>query len=159
MPPMIRVLFVCLGNICRSPMAEAVFQHMVEQEGLSDTIEVDSVGIGAWHVGEPAHRGTRDILRRHGIACTSRARQVTSSDLKSADYVVAMDAENVADLRRLDRQGILEGKLYRLLDFAPGSRTRDVPDPYYEGNFEEVYELVSAGCRGLLDHIRKQHEL
>lgn len=156
---MIQVLFVCLGNICRSPMAEAVFQQQVKEAGLTRKIAVDSAGTGRWHVGEQAHRGTRDVLRRHGIPYQGRARQVMPSDLQQADYVIAMDSSNVNDLLAMDRQGVLDGKLYRLLDFAPPGSPRDVPDPYYEGNFDYVYELVESSSRKLLDHIRAERNL
>ncbi|MCB0253846.1 MAG: low molecular weight phosphotyrosine protein phosphatase [Anaerolineae bacterium] len=156
---MIRVLFVCLGNICRSPMAEAVFQEYVDEAGLTDAFEVDSAGTGSWHVGEPAHRGTLTVLRRHGIAYDGRARQVQPTDLAHYDYVIALAGENARDLRRLDRSGVLDGKLYQLMDFTPPGYPRDVPDPYYNGRFDEVYDLVDAGAAGLLDHIRAEHEL
>lgn len=154
----LRVLFVCLGNICRSPMAEAVFQRQVDSAGLADRFEIDSAGTGGWHAGEPAHRGTQAVLRRNGIAYTGRARQVQPADLQRFDYVIAMDQENVADLRRLDRAGALDGKLHRLLDFAPGG-LRDVPDPYYTGQFDLVYELVNAGAAGLLEFVRAERGL
>ncbi|MDX1662253.1 MAG: low molecular weight protein-tyrosine-phosphatase [Candidatus Promineifilaceae bacterium] len=153
---MIRVNFVCLGNICRSPMAEAVFRRMVEEAGLEDQIAVDSAGTGAWHVGEPAHRGTRDILRQRGIIYQGRARQVSQNDMHQDSYIIAMDASNVRDLQR--RFGA-HPNLYRLLDFAPGRHEEDVPDPYYSGNFDEVYELVEEGCRGLLEMIREEKGL
>ncbi len=137
-------------------MAEAVFAQMVEQAGLVDQIVVDSVGTGDWHEGEPAHPGTLAILRQHNIPYNGRARQVTLNDLREADYVVAMDGGNVSDLEALDHGGILDGKLHLLLDFAPQQEVRFVPDPYYAGNFDEVYRLVTIGCRGLLDHIREQ---
>jgi protein-tyrosine phosphatase len=155
----IRVLFVCLGNICRSPMAEGIFQHLVNQAGLSDQIEIDSTGTHTWRVGGRAHRGTRNVLRRHNITYNGRARQVTPADLCEADYVVVMDADNVYDLRRLDRRVDLEGKLHMLLDFAPPGSPREVPDPYFDGAFEYVYDLIEVGCRGLLDHIRTEHGL
>jgi len=156
---MINVLFVCLGNICRSPMAEAVFAQMVEQAGLADQIAIDSVGTGDWHEGEPAHSGTLVILRQHNIPYNGRARQVQLRDLREADYVVAMDGGNVSDLESLDQDGVLHGKLHLLLDFAPQQEVRFVPDPYYAGNFPEVYRLVDMGCRGLLDYIRQEHNL
>lgn len=151
---MIRVLFVCLGNICRSPMAEGVFRHLVQQAGLSDWFEIESGATGSWHVGERPHRGTLRELRHHGIDLAGkRAHQVSQRDLAAADYVIGMDRSNLRSLRRYMPQVQLDGKLHLLLDFAEGVDTRDVPDPYYEGNFDRVYELVEAGCRGLLDHI------
>ena len=151
----VNVLFVCMGNICRSPMAEAVFRDLVRKEGLADRFEIASAGTGDWHVGEPPHHGTRETLKRHGIAPDGLvAKHVSQALLDRADYVVAMDDENVADLRswRVDRQ-----KVSRLLDYAPDGEMRDVPDPYYDGRFELVYQLVSLGSAGLLQLIREQH--
>ncbi|RME73289.1 MAG: low molecular weight phosphotyrosine protein phosphatase [Chloroflexi bacterium] len=154
---MIKVLFVCMGNICRSPMAEAVFRHLVEEAGLSDHFDIDSAGTISYHAGEPAHPGTQRVLAAHGIRCDSVARKVTPSDLREADYIIALDAENYRDLQAMAGRQNLDGRLHRLLDFAAGVPVRDVPDPYYRDNFEEVYRLVEAGCRGLLDHIRQVH--
>lgn len=155
----VHVLFVCLGNICRSPMAEAVFRHHVVAAGLAERISISSAGTGDWHIGEPAHRGTLDVLRRAGITHDGRARQVLRDDLSAADYVVAMASDNAAALLRLDRSGVLDEKLTLLLDEAPHTGVRDVPDPYYEDNFDVVYSLVDAGCRALLDRIRREHSL
>ena len=153
---MVNVLFVCLGNICRSPMAEAVFQQLVNEAGLADKILVDSAGTGAWHVGEAAHVGTRRVLAQHGITYTGRARQVNAQDLSSSTYLIAMDSENISDLRH--RFGD-HPRLYRLLDFATETTERDVPDPYYSGGFDYVYGLVVDGCRGLLATIRAKEGL
>ncbi len=119
----VRVLFVCLGNICRSPMAEAIFRRMVEEAGLTGCIEVDSAGTSAYHVGEPAHPGTRRVLAHHGIQYSGRARQVNGSDA-SGDmvYLIAMDGENVEALRQ--RFGDLP-HLHRLLDIADHTAVRE----------------------------------
>ncbi len=151
----IHVLFVCMGNICRSPMAEAVFRDLAKQQKLTDRLEIVSAGTGDWHAGEPPHRGTRETLKRHGIELNGLiAKQVSQAMLDHADYVVAMDYENLADLRawHIDRK-----KLSRLLDYALDVEVRDVPDPYYDGRFELVYTLVSRGAEGLLQQIREAH--
>jgi protein-tyrosine phosphatase len=140
-------------------MAEGVFQHLVGEAGLSEEILVDSAGTGHWHVGEPAHSGTRAVLQRHGIELNRRARQIEPPEVAEVDYLVAMDSSNYADLRRLDGSAYQEGRLHLLLDFAPSDSPTDVPDPYYENNFERVYELVEAGCQGLLEHIRSEQGL
>ncbi|GAB6933117.1 low molecular weight protein-tyrosine-phosphatase [Calditerricola satsumensis] len=160
---MIRVLFVCLGNICRSPMAEAVFRHMVKEAGLDGVVEVDSAGTGHWHVGEPPHEGTRRILEQKGIDWRGiRARQVAPVDAERFDYIVAMDAENQGEVVRMLGLHRPDGKkrpqVFRLLELVPDAPTADVPDPYYTGNFDEVYELIRAGCAALLERIRRDLE-
>jgi protein-tyrosine phosphatase len=140
-------------------MAEAVFQHLVDRAGLTKQIEVDSAGTTNWNAGRPAHCGTRDTLQRRGIAYDGRACQVTLADLYESDYVIAMDADNVYDLRQMTGRGVLEDKLHLLLNFAPPGTLDEVPDPIYDGRFEQVYELVEAGCLGLLDYIREEHGL
>ena len=153
----INVLFVCLGNICRSPMAEAVFSQMVEEAGLTDRINVDSAGTGTWHIGERACSGTRQILARHGYKYNGRARQVTEADMSDPDgLIIVMSTENSRDLR--SRFGD-HPRQYKLLDFAENSEESDVPDPYYEGNFDYVYELVEDGCRGLLKSIQRSENV
>jgi protein-tyrosine phosphatase len=154
----VRVLFVCLGNICRSPMAEAVFRHLVDEAGLSDQITVDSAGTGSWHVGERAHHGTLDILHAHGIEYDGRARQITRADFAQFDYILAMDSENLADLREMMPDNT-QVTVRRFLEFADNVPRRDVPDPYFDGRFEEVYDLVRQGAAGLLAHIRAEKGL
>lgn len=152
-----KVLFVCLGNICRSPMAEGVFQRLVHEAGLGDQIVVDSAGTGAWHVGEKAHVGTRRVLEGHGVVgYNGRSRQITPRDMQNSDYIIVMDAQNLHDIRA--RFGN-HPHLARLLDFASHTREQDVPDPYYTDNFEYVYQLVSDGCRGLLETIRQREQI
>lgn len=156
---MIKVLFVCLGNICRSPMAEAIFRDLVKKEGLVDQIEVDSAGTGDWHIGRPPHEGTQKILTKNNISFEGmKARQVIANDLENFDYIIAMDSSNIGNLNKIFMNE-KTGKVQRLLDLVDGSKILDVPDPYYTGNFDEVYELVSNGCQRLLDVIKKENLL
>jgi protein-tyrosine phosphatase len=149
----IHVVFVCEGNICRSPMAQGVFTDMVERAGLAGHITVDSVGTSRWHAGESPHRGTRKVLRQHGITLDHSARQISRRDVRDADYLIAMDRGNLSGVWRMNPNG---ARIGLLLDYASGVDETEVPDPYYAGGFDRVYELVEAGCRGLLDHIRRQ---
>ncbi|MDQ7025817.1 MAG: low molecular weight protein-tyrosine-phosphatase [Anaerolineae bacterium] len=158
---MIKVLFVCLGNICRSPMADAIFQQQVKEAGLGTKIMVDSAGTGSWHVGEKAHQGTRAVLKKNNIPYNGRARQLTQRDLSDFDYILAMDESNLANIQQM-AGGESDGEIALFLDYANAaglSHVKVVPDPYYDGRFNSVYELVETGSRALLDHIRKEHNL
>lgn len=148
---MIRVLFVCLGNICRSPMAEAVMRDMLAKRGLSSEIKVDSAGTASYHIGEPPHRGTKAKLQQYNIS-TARmsARQLKRKDGEDFDYIVCMDSSNVENARELLGEAAAE-KIIRFLDLTP--HQKDVPDPWYTTNFQETYELCVEGCEALLAHI------
>ena len=156
---MIKVLFVCLGNICRSPTAEGVFRALVEREGLSDRISVDSAGVGSWHIGQPPDRRAQGAAKLRGIDLSSqRGRQVKRQDFNRFDYVIAMDSENHRDLKSLCPLGE-EDRLHMFLQFAPHLGRADVPDPYYggDGGFDVVLDLIEAASAGLLDDIRAKH--
>ena len=147
-----RVLFVCLGNICRSPLAEGVFQHLVEEAGVSDEFEIDSAGTGSWHVGEHPDTRATAVAEAHGVTLASRARQVTCKDLDQFDYVIAMDRENVRNLERMAESSGTDVEIHLLREFDPERHGDEVPDPYYGGTsgFEEVFQIVSRSCQALL---------
>lgn len=151
----VSVLFVCLGNICRSPMAEAVLRHKINDRGLSQKIVVDSAGTGDWHIGKPPHEGTLQILDLNGIGYEGvRARLVDSGDFDKFDYIVCMDKSNGSNVRKLP--GGEEAELLYFMDLLPDEELREVPDPYFTGNFEQVYDLMNAGCTVLLDNIIRE---
>ena len=153
---MTSVLFVCLGNICRSPMAEAIFRDLVKKEGLEDKIKIDSAGTGDWHIGHPPHKGTREILRKYNVSDEGiLARQIESGDLDQFDYIIGMDDQNILNIEKLGEIPT-HIKVRRLMDFVEDSPKKEVPDPYYTGNFDETYELVTAGCSQLLKEIKKE---
>lgn len=156
---MVKILFVCLGNICRSPMAEAIMKHLIIKEGLEKKIDVDSAGTGDWHVGKQPHEGTRNILDQYNISYKGqKARQLRKEDLAAYDYIIGMDTENIGNIRRL--AGFQpSGKIQRLLDYIEDFPIADVPDPYYTGNFEDVYEMVRKSCENLLKEIKIEHNL
>lgn len=154
---MIRVNFVCLGNICRSPMAEAVMRQLILNEGLERQIEVDSSGTSNWHIGKGPHEGTLNILQQNTISTEGMfARQYEASDLENFDYIVAMDESNQENLLTMSG-GQASPKVFRLLDLVEESSIEDVPDPYYTGDFDETYDLVTRGCQALLERIKKEH--
>lgn len=155
---MAKVLFVCMGNICRSPTAEGVFRHKVEQANLHDHISIDSAGTHAYHVGNPPDNRAQETARKRNIDLSKqRARRVSSDDFVNFDYVIAMDESNKEDLLAICPEGY-EHRVHLFLDFANCSET-EVPDPYYgQGRgFEIVFNLVENASEGLLKHIRDGH--
>jgi protein-tyrosine phosphatase len=158
----LRILFVCLGNICRSPLAEGVFDHLVREAGLSKRFYIDSAGTAAYHVGDPPDHRTCAVARERGIELRSRGRQVLKADLQQFDYIIAMDSDNRAGIERLAARGTAHAEIRQLREFdAEAEGDLDVPDPYYGGarGFENVHDIVERSCRALLDHLRTKHNL
>jgi len=156
----IRVCFVCLGNICRSPTAEGVFRHLVTEAGLASAFEVDSAGTAGYHSGSAPDHRARAAGKRAGITVGGRARQFQREDFARFDYVIAMDLANLADLRRLGADRANAVRLLRSFDPA-AAKDAPVPDPYYgdDHGFDEVLELCRTACARLLQEIRKEHQL
>lgn len=152
-PERISVLFVCLGNICRSPLAEGVFRDLVEKNGVSDRFDIESAGTGGWHVGEPPDSRANLVAASHGVVLESRARQVVETDLHRFDWVIAMDRDNLSALQSMAVGS--DTQLHLLREFDPSGGGDEVPDPYYGGasGFQTVYEMIRRSCEGLLDHI------
>ncbi|MFC4401529.1 low molecular weight protein-tyrosine-phosphatase [Gracilibacillus xinjiangensis] len=153
---MIKVLFVCLGNICRSPMAEAVFRKIVQENGMEDQFYIDSAGMGDWHIGKPPHRGTQKKLNEMNISYEGqKARQIILNDLDTFDYIIAMDEQNMNDLTNLGKHSE-NVVVKKLMDFVADAKEKDVPDPYFTKNFDYTYELVREGCEHLYSFIQQQ---
>lgn len=152
---MASVLFVCLGNICRSPTAEGVFRHLVAEAGLSQSIRTDSSGMGSWHVGNPPDERAQAAARRRGIEIGDlRARQTRPADFNTFDYIIAMDCQNMADLQALCPPGYGD-RLHMMLDFATDISEAEVPDPYFDDSgFDTVLDLIENASHGLLEHIK-----
>jgi protein-tyrosine phosphatase len=152
-----RILFVCLGNICRSPTAEGVMRRLVEQRGLADRFELESAGTGEWHVGEPPDARAAEAARRRGIELNGTARQVTVADFEHYELILAMDGSNLHALRQLAPDEASRAKVRMMREFDPASDPLDldVPDPYHggKGGFDHVLDLLQAACEGLLAQI------
>jgi protein-tyrosine phosphatase len=158
----VAVSFVCMGNICRSPTAEAVMRHLVRDARLAERITVDSAGTGAWHVGEERDRRSRAVASQRGMPITGEARQFQRDDFARFDLVLALDEDNLRDLKRLAPNDAARAKIHLLRSFEPGAAPgSEVPDPYYGGpeGFERVFDICLAACRGLLAHLRAQYQL
>jgi protein-tyrosine phosphatase len=154
-----RILFVCMGNICRSPTAEGVVRHIVERERLGDAIEVESAGTGGWHVGDPPDRRSTAAAAKRGIELSGAARQFRAQDFDDFDLILAMDEENRRNILRLAGDDEQRAKVRMFREFDPASRGNDnldVPDPYYGGEdgFDHVLDLVEAAAEGLVTEAR-----
>lgn len=154
---MIKILFICHGNICRSPMAEFVMKDLIKKAGLTQEFEIASAATSTEEIGSPVHPGTRNKLKQYGISTAGKyAVQLKKSDYENYDYIVGMDSQNIRNMLRI-LNGDPQGKICRLLDFAinPG----DIADPWYTGNFDKTYTDVLEGCQSMLSKIKSRHSL
>jgi protein-tyrosine phosphatase len=157
----VKLLFVCMGNICRSPTAEAVMRALVAEEGLDGRIEIDSAGTGAWHVGDPPDPRSTAAARARGIVVEGAARQVTAADFEAYDLLLAADGQNAAALRAAAPDDDAAARVRLLREFDPAAVAAaelEVPDPYHGGarGFDDVIDMVDAACRGLLERLRAE---
>jgi len=154
----IKILFVCLGNICRSPLAESVFRHLARERRVEQLFEVDSAGTSGYHAGSPPDRRSAATALTRGVRVTGSSRQLTASDLRRFDYVVAMDSDNLAEVEALHAAAHGTARVHRLREWDPEPDAPDVPDPYYGGprGFEDVHDIVERSCAALLDHLLRE---
>lgn len=155
-----KICFVCLGNICRSPTAEGIFQYLVAERGLQSYFEIDSAGTSAYHIGETANSKSQHVANRHGVKLHSRARQFDYSDLEYYDLILAMDRENLRNVQNMDRKNQFSEKISLIRSYDPQPDNSDVPDPYYGGmqGFENVFQVLKQSCEALLDELEQQIE-
>lgn len=154
-----KLLFVCLGNICRSPSAENIMNHLIDQAGLSDQIYCDSAGTSSYHIGSPPDRRmSAAATAKLGIKLRGQARQFQRSDFQEFDLILAMDQENYHNILAVDRSGEYDHKVRLMCDFCSQHSLKEVPDPYYGGSegFNQVIDLLMDACTGLLDYVKSQ---
>lgn len=152
-----KICFVCLGNICRSPTAEGVFQHLVNERGLESYFNVDSAGTSAYHIGEPANSKSQWVASQQGVQLKSKARRFESEDLDEFDLILAMDHENLRNIKHLDGNDTHSNKIKLLREFDPHPEDRAVPDPYYGGmdGFQRVFDVIKRSSEALLDELEE----
>ncbi|MFV1882953.1 MAG: low molecular weight protein-tyrosine-phosphatase [Balneola sp.] len=151
-----RLVFVCLGNICRSPTAEGIFIYKVKEAGLQSYFYIDSAGTAAYHTGEGADRRSQETANVHGVHLPSIARRFEYADLEEFDLILAMDSSNLTNINQLDRRERFTDKVKLLREFDPKPGNKEVPDPYYGGQrgFENVFEMVDRSCQAILDELK-----
>ena len=153
-----RILFVCLGNICRSPLAESVFRHLARERGVEDRFEIDSAGTSGYHAGSPPDARSVATARTRGIEVTGYSRRLSTQDLESFDYLIAMDEENRDNIARLQARAGGAARVHLLREWDPQRDEPGVPDPYYGGarGFERVQDIVERSCAALLEHLLEE---
>ncbi len=158
---MVKVLFVCLGNICRSPLAEAVFNKLIAEKGLTRHISCDSAGTSDYHIGEPPDRRTLDMVGQYKLHLDHRGRQFSIQDFTDFDYIITMDRRNREDVKALMNHHTHSPKVFLMRNFDDRQEEPDVPDPYWSGKegFEHVYQILQRSCQKLLAHIVREHKL
>ncbi|MGH7481816.1 MAG: low molecular weight protein-tyrosine-phosphatase [Longimicrobiales bacterium] len=159
-PKSVTILFVCLGNICRSPLAENVSRALARDAGVADRLEIDSAGTSGWHIGEPPDARAAEEARRRGVELEGSSRRLDADDLDRFDYIIVMDEQNLSDVRALATLAPTSAEIRMLREFDPeADGPTDVPDPYFGGErgFADVHDIVERSCRGLLEHVREVH--
>ncbi len=159
---MIKVLFVCLGNICRSPLAEAIFNQKIKELGLEGKFQSDSAGTSDYHIGELPDERTLNCASKYGLEVNHRGRQVNRTDFRDFDYIIAMDDSNVKNLNLMKERFRFQSKEIHLMrNFVNNSQGMAVPDPYYGGEegFEEIYRILDEAIDGFLDHVKVTHQI
>jgi len=159
---MINVLFVCLGNICRSPMAEAVFNGLLKEQHLQNQIQCDSAGTSDYHIGEAPDKRTMEVVLLKKLALAHKGRQFSADDFEAYNYIIAMDEDNKKNILRLESSATQKSyKVFLMREFEDKAQNLNVPDPYWSGTdgFIEVYEILWRSCQNLLDYIKKEHQL
>lgn len=147
-----RVLFVCLGNICRSPLAHGIFEHLLEEQGIREDFIVDSCGTGSWHIGDPPHPGSQKVAKENGISLDGQtSRSLRAVDFDEFDYLVAMDSDNLSVLNQ--NKDDSKAKIFLLRDYDEQGKGQDVPDPYYRDTFENVFSIIDRSCKAFLKDI------